>query len=79
MKRLAPLFLLALAACGGRGDLKPVAGQPLPVKPFGAAATPTPAQLLTPSVQARPPRSDELLRSSERRGRDDFDLPPPNR
>ncbi|MHA6721734.1 hypothetical protein [Sphingomonas sp. RS2018] len=70
------LSALSLAACGGRGELKPAAGASLPVKPYGALATPTPAQLLTPSTQARPLRSDELLKSSERRAPDDFDLPP---
>ena len=78
MKALSVLILLALAGCGARGDLKPAEGVALPVKPLGAIATPTPGQLLTPSVQARPDRSDELLKSSEQRSRDDFDLPPPN-
>lgn len=76
MRFVVPLALLALAACGSRGELKPVAGAPLPVRPYAAAATPTPNQLLTPSAQARPDRSDELLRSSQERSRDDFDLPP---
>lgn len=76
MRYLIPLALLALSACGSRGELKPVAGQPMPVKPYGATATPTSAQLLTPSTQARPIRSDEVLRSSEQRKADDFDLPP---
>lgn len=71
------LLLLALAGCGGRGELKPPQGVALPVKPYGALATPTASVLLTPSVQARPKRSDELLKSSERRTRDDFDVPPP--
>ncbi len=78
MKWLAILTLFALSACGGRGVLKPAEGAALPPKPYGAVATPTPADLLTPSSQARPSRSDELLRSSEQRPRDDFDLPPPN-
>jgi len=76
MRPLILTTLLALAACGSRGDLKPAAGTTLPVKPYGATATPTATQLLTPSVQARPLRNDELLRSSEERRRDDFDLPP---
>ncbi len=76
MRFLIPLALLALASCGSRGDLTPVAGQPMPVAPYAAQATPTPTQLLTPSVQARPQRSDELLRSSEERKPDDFNLPP---
>ena len=76
MRYLAALALLALAACGSRGELKPAEGVALPIKPYAATATPTPTELLTPSVQARPLRSDELLRSSEERQRDDFDLPP---
>lgn len=73
---VSALALLTLAGCGARGNLEPAKGQSLPVKPYGAAATPTPAELLTPPVQARPTRSDELLKSSERRGSDEFDLPP---
>ena len=76
MRRLLPLALLALASCGSRGELKPATGAALPVKPYAATATPTPDQLMTPSAQARPARSDELLRSSEPRTSDDFDLPP---
>ena len=78
MRVFAAILLLALAGCGARGALKPEKGVPLPVKPYGATATPTPEDLLTPSTQARPERSDELLKSSETRARDDFDLPPPN-
>ena len=76
MRIVAPLALLALAACGSRGPLKPAPNAALPPAPYAATATPTPDQLMTPSAQARPARSDELLRSSERRTSDDFDLPP---
>ena len=76
MKSLVVIALLALAACGGRGELKPAKGEPLPVKPYGANATPMPSQLLRPSAQAVPARSDDLLRSSETRQADEFDLPP---
>jgi hypothetical protein len=76
MRALAIAALAILAGCGGRGELKPAKGEPLPVKPYGATATPTPSDLLTPSAQARPARSDELLRSSEPREPDIFDLPP---
>jgi hypothetical protein len=84
MKRLvigagpALLVMLALASCGAAKDLQPAAGEALPVAPYGARATPTPAQLLTPTSQQRPERSDEVLRSSQARRSDEFDLPPPN-
>lgn len=69
-------LLLVLAGCGAAKELQPAPGQPLPVAPYGAKATPTPAQLITPTTQQRPQRSDELLRNSEQRRADDFDLPP---
>ena len=69
-------LLMLLAACGGRVDLKPAPGNTMPVKPETAAATPTPEQLMTPSAQARPKRSDEQLKRSEERQDDRFDLPP---
>lgn len=77
-KALAGLLLLALGGCGAANSLKPLAGKALPPKPYGAAAVPTPRQLATPSSQARPERSDELLKNSEARRGDDFNLPPPN-
>lgn len=77
MKRVLLLsVVLTLVGCGAARDLKPVTGKALPVAPYGATATPTPAQLLTPSTQARPNRSDELLRNSEERQGNEFDLPP---
>ena len=68
--------LLALTACGKAAGLAPAPGQQLPVAPLGAKATPTPADLLTPTTQQRPQRGDELLRSSQERRSDEFDLPP---
>ena len=77
MKRLVVLLpIAALAGCGSALTLKPGPGENLPVAPYGAVATPTPDQLLTPTAQARPQRSDELLRKSEERRDDEFDLPP---
>ncbi|WP_166937868.1 hypothetical protein [Sphingopyxis panaciterrae] len=70
-------LLAMLAACGSKEDLKPVAGQPAAVIPLGATRAPTTEELTTPDAQARPERSDELLKRSERREPDDFDLPPP--
>jgi hypothetical protein len=76
MKRLICLLPLILAACGSAVGLKPPPGAALPVAPYGAATQPTPQQLVTPTPQQRPERSDELLKNSERRRADDFDLPP---
>ncbi len=77
IKRIAIVVLtLALAACGGRVALTPKAGNTLPVKPETANAVPTPQQMLTPDIQARPARSDEQLKRSEERQDDKFDLPP---
>jgi hypothetical protein len=77
MKRLIPFALaLALAGCGAAKQLQSAEGKSLPVAPYGAKATPTPAELLTPTTQQRPQRSTELLRGSEQRRSDEFDLPP---
>ena len=73
---IAPILVL-LAACGTKADLKPAAGEVLPVKPAGAPKVPTPEELMTPSSQARPERSDEPLKRSEERQEDEFELPPP--
>jgi hypothetical protein len=67
-----------LAGCGRVADLQPAAGQPLPVKPLMARATPTAADLLTPPPNAHPERIDELMKKSEPRAQDPFDLPPPS-
>jgi len=71
------VLLATLGACGQQEDLKPVAGQAPPVTPVGATRPPTNEELTTPDAQARPARSDELLKRSEQREPDDFDLPPP--
>ena len=77
MKRPIVLaIVLALAACGSAQGLRPPEGQSLPTAPYGATATPTPGQLLTPSTQARPAVVDELLKNSDERRSDGFDLPP---
>ena len=78
MKRLILVAALALGGCGAADGLKPAEGKPLPIAPYGAKAMPTPAQLLTPTTQQRPERSDELLKSSVPRRSDEFDLPPPD-
>ncbi|CAN5243849.1 hypothetical protein BH24PSE1_BH24PSE1_09920 [soil metagenome] len=78
LRLAAAAALTVLTACGNVADLKPAAGQSLPVKPLMARATPTPDELLTPPAYANPDRIDELMRRSEPRQVDRFDLPPPN-
>jgi len=68
---------VALAGCGRQVDLKPAPGQPLPVKPLMARTTPTPNELLEIPTWAKPDRVDELMKRSEPRKQDPFDLPPP--
>ena len=76
MKRSGLILALLLAGCGAARGMKPAAGEQLPPAPYGATATPTPSDLLKPQIQARPSRSDDLLRNSEERRSDEFDLPP---
>ena len=77
MKRVVLIgSILALSACGAQRELKPAEGQSLPIAPYGASVPPKPSQLLTASTQARPVRSDEVLKSSEERQGNEFDLPP---
>jgi hypothetical protein len=77
MKRLIVLGALLLGACGQMADLQPARGEPMPVKPLLARTTPTAEQLLTPPTNADPERIDELVKRSEPRKPDRFDLPPP--
>ena len=75
--RAAMLVLaLALSACGAKEALEPPKGQSLPVKPYGAEETPNADALLDPGIQSRPKRSDDVLRESQERPDDPFDLPP---
>ncbi len=82
MKRKAAYYILSLplivavAACGKVGDLEPATGQGKVPVAYGAKKSQTAEELFTPSEQARPGRSDELMRRSERREVDPFDLPP---
>ncbi|MEE9432616.1 MAG: hypothetical protein V3V15_00055 [Sphingorhabdus sp.] len=77
-RKVLPLLTLlaCLSACGKYGDLEPKKGKTLPPAGYGQEQKATPEELLTPSIQQRPGRSDELLRHSERRDDDPFDLPP---
>ena len=70
------LGAMLLGGCGKVSQLQPAPGQHLPVKPLLARATPTPEELLTPPVYAKPERIDELMKRSEPRQPDRFDLPP---
>ena len=78
MRSVALVAALALAGCGNVGTLKPAAGQSLPVKPLLARETPTAEQLLALDPQAKPTRVDELMKRSQPRKADRFDLPPPD-
>ena len=69
--------VLLLGGCGRQVDLKPAPGQPLPVKPLMARTTPSPNELLDIPTWAKPDRVDELMKRSEPRKQDPFDLPPP--
>jgi hypothetical protein len=73
---LATALVAALSACGGREALKPVAGQTAAPVPKGATQPLTPDEMMAASSQARPERNAELLRQSEVRKDDPFDLPP---
>ena len=77
MKRTAFLLLpLVLGACGLRDPLRPAPGQQMPPAPAMSARPMTIDELLAPPPIARPGRVDELLRRSEEREDDRFDLPP---
>lgn len=73
------LFLAVglVAGCGRVADLKPAPGQQLPVRPLMARTTPTANDLLALPPYAKPDRVDELIKRSEPRPLDPFDLPPP--
>ena len=76
MKRLALLLAFLIAACGLREPLRPPPGETMPPAPAMASRPLTTDQLLAPPPVARPGRVDELLRRSEEREDDRFDLPP---
>lgn len=69
-------LVLCIAGCGKVGDLEPRSGNALPPKAYGQKEAQSAEALTRPSVQARPGRTDELLRRSERREDDPFDVPP---
>jgi hypothetical protein len=69
--------VLLLGSCGHVADLKPASRQPLPLKPMMARAALTPNELLAIPTYAKPSRVDELMKRSEPRPQDPFNLPPP--
>jgi hypothetical protein len=69
--------VVLLGGCGRVADLQPRPGHALPVKPMLARTTPTVQELLTPPTYAHPDRVDELVKRSQPRAADPFDLPPP--
>lgn len=73
---ILPVLAVSLAGCGARGKLSLPEGETPPPVPYGAEATPPPQDLTTATTQQRPLRSDELLRQSEERPNDPFQLPP---
>jgi len=80
MKPSRLMLLLATscaASCGRVAELQPAPGHALPVKPLMARTTPTVKDLLALPPNARPDRVDELMKRSEPRPADPFDLPPP--
>jgi len=76
MKPAVILITLGLGACGLREPLQPAPGQQMPPAPAMASRSLTTDELLEPPPVARPERTDELLRRSEERVDDRFDLPP---
>jgi hypothetical protein len=75
---VALIAALALAGCGNRRVLKPLAGHDLPRAPYGTGYKPNPDQLLKPPVQVKPERNVDVRVRSEERTDDPFDLPPEN-
>jgi hypothetical protein len=79
MRRAAPILLALLAAgCGLREPLQPVEGQGAPPTPAAMNRPLTTEEMMTAPAIARPQRVDELLRRSEERTDDRFDMPPPD-
>jgi hypothetical protein len=69
--------LIGLAACGKEEVLKPAPGHMLPPKPATAAVQPDVDTLLKAPPETRPARVDDVVRKSQERPDDRFDLPPP--
>ena len=77
LRHIGVVVLVAvLCACGRTASLRPAQGEPLPVKPLMARTTPSAEKLLQPPANADPERVDELIKRSQPRPVDRFDLPP---
>ena len=74
---IALSVVVLLAGCGSTAPLRPKTGHALPPKPEAAKTAPDAEALIRPTDQSRPQRNDELLKQSEVRPADRFDLPPP--
>ena len=68
---------LLLAGCGKVYQLHPAEGRAMPAKAAQALKAPPVDQFIAAPSQTRPERVDDLLRKSEERRDDKFDLPPP--
>ncbi|GGI67936.1 hypothetical protein GCM10007973_01340 [Polymorphobacter multimanifer] len=77
MRPLLLVALLALAACGKQGALRPVPPATPPQKPADAIRALTPDEMLKLPPQAIPGRVDDPLLQSQDRPDDRFNLPPP--
>ena len=80
MRRFALLALIVplAAGCGLREPLQPVEGQSAPPAPAAMNRPLTTQEMITPPTIVRPQRVGELLRRSEERTDDRFDMPPPD-
>lgn len=67
---------MGVSGCGQRQQMAFPTDRAGPARPVGAPRAPTAGELQTPSAQAQPRRSDELLQRSDEREPDPFDLPP---
>ncbi len=74
--RVAILAIIVLGGCGKVGNLEPRSGDALPPQAYAQTEKQSAERLLGTTEQSRPGRSDELLRRSESRTGDPFDVPP---
>ncbi len=68
--------VMALTACGQRGELRPKSAEAQAPAPYGRDQARSVDDLLTPPAQAAPERTVELHTKSEPRADDPFELPP---